>query len=246
MTVAEASAALGMRSADLRAAVDSLIAEKRIVVAGAAPPTVLALAVFQQVAKATLDTVEQFHRGNPLVPGIATEELRTRTAKALGVKADALAPAVLRAVLEQLVHDQRVEVTGELVKQAGHQVALSSDEQQLRERIEAAFKNAGFRAPAVHEVLSGTKVDATRAQKILHLLVREQVLVKITDELIFHRAALEELRTLLAAQKRRSPRISVPAFKELTGVSRKYAIPMLEYLDRTRVTRRVGDEREIL
>jgi selenocysteine-specific elongation factor len=71
-------------------------------------------------------------------------------------------------------------------------------------------------------------------------------LVKISDELVFHRGALEELRRLVEAQKAKSPKMDVAKFKELTGVSRKYAIPLLEYLDRERVTRRVGDARVIL
>jgi selenocysteine-specific elongation factor len=78
------------------------------------------------------------------------------------------------------------------------------------------------------------------------LLLRDRVLVKISDELVFHRGALEQLRRDLAAYKKQSAKIDVAKFKDLTGVSRKYAIPLLEYLDRERVTRRVGDAREIL
>jgi selenocysteine-specific elongation factor len=89
-------------------------------------------------------------------------------------------------------------------------------------------------------------VDRVRAQKIVTLLLRDKVLTKVSDELVFHRSALDELRRQMAAYKARSPKIDVAKFKELTGVSRKYAIPLLEYLDRERVTRRVGDVREIL
>jgi selenocysteine-specific elongation factor len=78
------------------------------------------------------------------------------------------------------------------------------------------------------------------------LLLREKVLVKISDDLVFHQTALADLRQRIVALKTASPRIDVGRFKELTGVSRKYAIPLLEYLDRERVTRRVGDERIIL
>jgi selenocysteine-specific elongation factor len=95
-------------------------------------------------------------------------------------------------------------------------------------------------------VIAGLKVDKIRAQKIVTLLLRDKVLVKISDELVFHGSALADLRRLVAAQKAKSPRMDVARFKELTGVSRKYAIPLLEYLDRERVTRRVGDLREIL
>ncbi|MGH9470398.1 MAG: SelB C-terminal domain-containing protein, partial [Terriglobia bacterium] len=81
---------------------------------------------------------------------------------------------------------------------------------------------------------------------ILQILLKEKVLHRIAEGLFFHHSALGDLRRLLAAQKAVSSRIGVPAFKELTGVSRKYAIPLLEYLDRERVTRRSGDERIIL
>jgi selenocysteine-specific elongation factor len=95
-------------------------------------------------------------------------------------------------------------------------------------------------------VLSGVRVDKVRAQKIVTLLLRDRVLIKVSEELVFHQGALLELRQRIAAFKNTAPRIDVARFKDMTGVSRKYAIPLLEYLDRERVTRRVGDERVIL
>jgi selenocysteine-specific elongation factor len=96
------------------------------------------------------------------------------------------------------------------------------------------------------DVLAGLKIDKARAQQIVTLLLRERVLVKVSDDLVFHASALQALRAQLAAEKQKSQRIDVARFKDLTGVSRKYAIPLLEYLDRERVTRRIGDERVIL
>ena len=123
---------------------------------------------------------------------------------------------------------------------------MKDEEAESKNQIEDAFATAGLKVPALHEVLAGLKVDKSRAQKIVTLLLRDKVLIKISDELVFHRMALEELRRLIAAQKAKSPKMDVAKFKELTGVSRKYAIPLLEYLDRERVTKRVGDAREIL
>jgi hypothetical protein len=99
---------------------------------------------------------------------------------------------------------------------------------------------------ALKDVLAGLKVDRIRAQKIVTLLLRDKVLIKVSDDLVFHQDALAELRRQMAAEKTKSPRIDVARFKDLTGVSRKYAIPLLEYLDREHVTRRVGDARTIL
>ena len=95
--------------------------------------------------------------------------------------------------------------------------------------------------------LAGLPVEAKRAEKLLQILLREKNLVRVTADLIFHREALAHLKAQLSAYKKsKGDRITVPVFKDLTGITRKYAIPLLEYLDRERVTRRAGDERVIL
>ena len=101
--------------------------------------------------------------------------------------------------------------------------------------------------PSVKEALAQLAIESRRAEKILQILLRDKVLVRVSPELIFHREALGQLPGMLQSYKKsRGERIGVPAFKELTGITRKYAIPLLEYLDRQRLTRRLGDERVIL
>jgi selenocysteine-specific elongation factor len=184
-----------------------------------------------------VSAAEDFHKRNPLVGGINKEQLRAR------VKAS---PDVFEAIAAMLVRDRKIEVVGDLVRLPGSGVVMKVEETESKKKIEDAFASAGLKVPALHEVIAGLKVDKVRAQKIVTLLLRDRVLIKVTDELVFHRNALEELRRQIGAYKVKSVRIDVGKFKELTGVSRKYAIPLLEYLDRERVTRRVGDTREIL
>jgi selenocysteine-specific elongation factor len=184
-----------------------------------------------------LSTVEDFHRKNPLVGGINKEALRTHV--------DA-APEVFEAVAAILLRDQKLEIAGDLARLPGHGVVMKDEEAESKKQIEDAFASAGFQVPALHEVMAGLEVDKSRAQKIVTLLLRDKVLIKVSDELVFHRSALEHLRKSLATYKTRSAKIDVAKFKELTGVTRKYAIPLLEYLDREHVTKRVGDAREIL
>jgi len=148
--------------------------------------------------------------------------------------------------VDALARDKKLEVSGELLRLAGHGVVMKDEEAEAKRTIESAFSTAGLKAPYLKDVLAGLPVDKVRAQKIVTLLLRDKVLVKVSDELAFHREALEDLRKLMAEQKKKTPRIDVGAFKDLIGVTRKYAIPLLEYLDRERVTRRVGDVREIL
>ncbi len=124
---------------------------------------------------------------------------------------------------------------------------LSAEETRIRAGIEAAYAQSGLVSPSPAEVVTKLAFDRTRAQNVLQLLLREGVLVKVADGIIFHASALEGLRQKLAQRKRENnSRLSVPAFKELAGVSRKYAIPLLEYLDRAGVTRRDGDERIVI
>jgi selenocysteine-specific elongation factor len=78
------------------------------------------------------------------------------------------------------------------------------------------------------------------------LLLRDKTLVKVSEDLVFHSAALENLKKSIAQEKKKSSKMDVARFKDITGVTRKYAIPLLEYLDREHITRRVGEERLIL
>jgi selenocysteine-specific elongation factor len=190
-----------------------------------------------ELQQSMLSTLAHFHGKNSLVGGIAREELREQ------VEASA---EVFDAAVNMLIRDKKLEAAGDLLRLPGHGVVMKDEEAESKKKIEDAFATAGLKVPALSDVIAGLKVDKVRAQKIVTLLLRDKVLIKVSDELVFHRSALEELRRQIAAYKTKSPKIDVANFKELTGVTRKYAIPLLEYLDRERVTRRVGDAREIL
>jgi selenocysteine-specific elongation factor len=196
---------------------------------------------YEVAQKRLLDTVLVFHKKEPLRPGMAKKELYEDMARDFD-----MAGELFEAAVSRLVEQKKIEIATDVVRIAGHGVVMKDEEAESKRKIEDAFALAGLKVPALHEVLAGLKVDKARAQKIVTLMLREKVLVKISDELVFHRSALDALRGQMAARKSKSPKIDVAQFKELTGVSRKYAIPLLEYLDRERVTRRVGDAREIL
>ena len=185
--------------------------------------------------------VEGFHKNDPLRPGMAKGELHEEVSRAFDMAAE-----LFEAAMASLLRDKQIEVAGDLVRLPGHGAQLKDEEAESKQKIEATFATAGLKVPPLSDVIAGLKVDRARAQKIVTLLLRDKLLVKISEELVFHRTALEELRRIVAAQKQRAPKMDVAKFKELAGVSRKYAIPLLEYLDRERVTRRIGDMREIL
>jgi selenocysteine-specific elongation factor len=197
----------------------------------------LSPAVVASLRERVTAMADQFHKTNPLVAGISREQLR----ETLGLREE-----VLRGVLDSLVRDKKLQVSSEVVQAFGKGVVLRDEEAEAKAQIEQAFAKSGLKVPLLKEVLAALPVDRVRAQKIVTLLLRDRVLVKLGDELVFHRDALAGLKQQIAAQKSKTPKLNVASFKDLFGITRKHAIPLLEYLDRERVTRRVGDERVIL
>ena len=240
LSIAEVAARTGWPDEEIKATGKKVQEAGRAKQVSAEPLILVDRKEFDEMRRKIAEAIDKFHRGNPLSPGIPREDLRS----ALGKRVHAQA---FRAALEELAAEKKLELAGELVRRAGAVVTLQPEEARSKEQIEMAFERAGLAVPPVKEVLSQLSVDAKRAEKLLQLLLREKSLVRVTPDLIFHQRALLEMRARLAEYKRqKGERISVPVFKELTGISRKYAIPLLEYLDRERVTRRAGDERVIL
>ena len=236
----EIVARTGWLDEEIREVSGKLAATGRVKAVSTEPLFLISRMAFDEVRRKLSERVERFHKENPLSPGMAREDLRA----SLGRR---VRPETFRAALEELAAERKLDVQGELVRRAGAEIALQPEEARAKEQMEQAFAAAGLAVPAVKEVLAKLPVESRRAEKLLQILLREKNLVRVTQELIFHRDALSNLRGRLTEfKKTKGERISVPVFKELTGVSRKYAIPLLEYLDRERVTRRAGDERVIL
>ena len=127
---------------------------------------------------------------------------------------------------------------------SSHKIAFRQDEEEALGKIEAAFATAGLAVPTTSEVLAKSGIESARAKTLLQILLKSGKLVRVGDDLVFHSGAIVKLREMLRARK--GERFSVPQFKEWTGISRKYAIPLLEFLDREHATRRDGDTRVVL
>src|SRR3989449_4089486 len=236
----EIVARTGWTEIEIQAALENLQETGRIRIVSSEPLILVSGKLFEEVRKKITDKVERFQKENPLLPGITREDLRASLGKRVRGE-------TFRAALDELVTQKKLDAPGELVKKAGSEIALLPEEAKAKEQIEAAFASAGLAVPSVKEVLAKLTVEAKRTEKLLQILLREKNLVRVSPELVFHRQALSDLREQLTSYKKaKGGRISVPVFKELTGITRKYAIPLLEYLDRERVTRREGDERVIL
>jgi selenocysteine-specific elongation factor len=189
---------------------------------------------FQSARKKLSDAVRVFHRESPLAAGIARQELRAR-------EMPRVPPFLLDALL---AGSPEIVVEGETLRLRSHSVVLQQDEERARAAIEHTFEAAGLAVPPMAEALAKSGVEMKRARALLEILLRQKRLLRISEDLVFHAGAIDGLRQLLLTRK--AQLFGVGEFKEWTGISRKYAIPLLEYLDREHVTQRKGDRRLIL
>ena len=137
-----------------------------------------------------------------------------------------------------------IRVHGDTISLATHTAQFSRSEQEALSRIEQAFRNGAFQPPAVSDALRSGGADPNKARALLEMLIKSGRLVRVSEDLVFHTDVIAHIRKSLTTHKGR--RFSVPEFKTWTQISRKYAIPLLEYLDRQKVTKREGDNRVVL
>ena len=182
----------------------------------------------------TLTWLNQFHAANQSVTGAPLAALRQSVFPGL--------EAPLTDTLLRLTPG--VTVQGDTAALASHSASFGSRETEVIEGIATAYRSAGYQPPELADVLATFSLDAKQARPIVEFLLKSNRLVRISGEFIFHGEVLAHLRQSLAQQRGRQ--FSVPEFKGWTKVSRKFAIPLLEYLDRERVTRRDGDKRVVL
>jgi selenocysteine-specific elongation factor len=257
----EAAGDAGLRRADLAARTgwrDETLdaATKEAVARGAlleAEGVYVGRKIFANFIEAARASVEAHHKREPLQRGLARETLRERLFAHVP-------PEVFRAVLAGAEQAGALVSERDIVRAGSHTLALSGADAELRTRLEQIYLEAALAAPTFEDALAraaaatataanGKGITREHARKILQLLIDSGALVRVTGDLLFHRDALARLvETLQEYAARHEPErlIDVAAFKDLANVSRKYAIPLLEYLDRARITRRAGDRRLIL
>ncbi|HYO91035.1 MAG TPA: SelB C-terminal domain-containing protein, partial [Pyrinomonadaceae bacterium] len=240
MRPAEMLARTGWRDEVLEEVLKETAGEGRAVVE--AEGIYLSRASFERLAAGTLEEVRSHHKREPLSRGLSRETLRER-------RFAHLPPEIFRAVLSHLERAGALRSEKELVFDSSHSLTLSEEDAALKGRLEEIYREAGLEAPALDDALaraSRQKISREHARKILQLLLDAGALVRVSAELLFHHEALDLLIEKLrryADEQEPERLIDVATFKDLAGVSRKYAIPLLEYLDRQRITQRAGDRR---
>jgi selenocysteine-specific elongation factor len=225
----------GIGASSAGAVLSRLIERGEAVAVGEGVVSAVAVAKAEAVIVALL---ERHHRDEPLSSGLPREEVRTRVC-------GPAPPSVFEYVLSRLTKAERI-VDRDRVAIASHRVALTGRDAEAMTRIIACYLEAGLRPPDRAALESVASVAPAVAERVIQLLLRQRVLVKV-DVLYFHVESLEALkRDVRALKVTGSGSVDVARFKERYGITRKFAIPLLEYLDRERVTRRVGEKRIVI
>jgi selenocysteine-specific elongation factor len=199
---------------------------------------------FEQLSGGALEELRAFHKREPLARGLPRETLRER-------RFAHLAPEIFRAVISHLEAKGALRSEKEFVSESSHSLTLSDEDAALKGRLEDIYREAGLEVPQLEDAIAraaSQKISREHARKILQLLLDARVLVRVQPELLFHSEAIDGLVAKLRRygdEHMPERLIDVAAFKDLAGITRKYAIPLLEYFDRERITRRAGDRRII-
>jgi selenocysteine-specific elongation factor len=188
-----------------------------------------------ELRRRILQILETFHTQNPLRSGISREELR--------VRGGGIEERIFATLLQALDAEGIVKAERDKVRLATHQVRLSPEQQRQVERLEAQFREAAAAPPSPEEALARVGLGGSDEHELFQLLLEDRRLVRVKESLFFHAEALREVEAKLVAHLRERKEITPGEAKDLLGVSRKYAIPLLEYFDGQRLTVRVGDHR---
>ena len=192
----------------------------------------------EKLKNETRRQLADYHKTNPLKPGMPKEELKSKFPPLLTSK-------LFNLTLNQMIKENEIAQEENIIRLASHAVSLGTKQADVKDKILKTYLNAGLEPPYFKELAKSLDIDAKRAKDVLMHLVAEGTIVKVKEDLYFHAEAINRLKKKMVEFLGTQGEITTPQFKEMTGVSRKYVIPLAEYFDATNVTLRVGDVRKL-
>lgn len=236
LSFAEMVMRLNLAPGQLKSLIDLLISKGEIQAFDGDRLRYLHPRILTELKEICLNFLREFHLQNPLQPGAAKEELKSKLPPQMDSR-------LFQHLLSILAGEKKIVIEKELLRLASHTISLKEEEKDLRQKIISLLAKSALQPPTTKEIIAELQVTPNELKPVLQLLAREGILVKVKDDLYFHRAAVAELETRVINFLKEQKEISPAQFKEMTQVSRKYAIPLMEYLDAQKITLRVGDKR---
>ncbi|HOZ61712.1 MAG TPA: selenocysteine-specific translation elongation factor [Smithellaceae bacterium] len=227
---------LGTNAKNIKEALQSILSQKSALITDKEETNIISASFYEKLAQSAAEIISQYQKKNPLREGISKEELKASLGRDIS-------PKLFFMLLQNLADQKKIEVDKETVRLFGHKVTLADDLNSIRQAILKIYNEAGLTPPSFKDVINNFQDKKTEAQNIIKLLLKDGSLIKINEELIFTREALDNLRKNYKALLVKEGKATPVSFKELTGLSRKYIIPLMEYFDTDKLTMRVGDHR---
>jgi selenocysteine-specific elongation factor len=193
---------------------------------------------FEKLKTEAIGHLENYHRRNPLKGGMPKEELKSKLPSVPGSK-------LFNQMIVRMIKDKEIVQEEDTVRLAGHKVSLGVDQTDVKKKIIEIYQQKGLMPPYFKELEKTVGIEPARAKEVLLLLVDEGLIVKVKEDLYFHSETIHALKNRLVKFIMAQGEITTPQFKEMTGASRKYVIPLIEYFDSKNVTIRVGDIRKL-
>ncbi len=228
---------LGLFGKHLKKVLNEPISTKKMVVVDSAAQRYVVNEIAEDIKEMMVEFLGNYHQKNPLQPGLAKEELRSGLGRKIAAK-------VFNYCINDLIRKSIVVQEESMIRMAGHEVALKADEEQLRKEMSDWFRDKGLSTPTIKETMERfTDYPARLVKDVIDLQLRDGNLLKISESLYYAKEVLDPLVGSVMKYLEKNGEIDAPAFKELTGLTRKFSIPILEYLDRIKITMRIGDKR---
>ncbi|WP_028575539.1 selenocysteine-specific translation elongation factor [Desulfonatronovibrio hydrogenovorans] len=192
----------------------------------------------REIEKSMMERLEQFHSDNPIREGLSRGELSGKWARDIPEK-------LFFSVLERLIRQEQIISEQEYLRLPSHKVSLAADQEELKKKIMSAYNSSGIQPPTVKKLLEDLDLKMKEIAPVLRMLQNQGSLVKINEDFYFSSQAVEDLKTRIVGFFKSNEEMGPVEFKEITGLSRKFAIPLLEFMDKEKLTIRVGDKRKL-
>jgi len=200
------------------------------------PRQIILPSILNDLEISIINVLKNHHKENPLKMGLLKEEIRT----GLPGETD---PKLYSFTLEKLLKNKEIVLTDEFLAITGHSPKLKSDQKDLKNRLISLYKKGRITPPTKKELVKKLKVSEKEILSILNIMVREEIIVKLNEEIYYEKGALNELVKKAVGLMTEKDELTIKSFKALTALSRKFMIPFFEYLDKTKVTFRKDDKR---
>lgn len=227
---------LGIKAKKIREELENLFSAKKAFLLDSEDTTVISSKLFHQLEDIIIKNIAEYHGQNPLKGGISKEELKGSLEGVVSAK-------LFNMVVNSLNKKGAIVSDKDNVRLAKHQVELDDDLDSLRRDITVIYNDAGLTPPSLSGVINDFKDRKAKAHSIINLMLKDGELIKINEDLCFSRESLNKLRNDYKAMLIKDGKATPASFKDLTGLSRKYIIPLMEYFDMSKLTVRVGDHR---